>query len=89
MPLPVPLDDWRKVALIKAQRKLSRKTGVSHQGLNYKGANLPHLLRHLNQGLVTTYSDPSDYRVLFVDDGKQLVELIEEFVHKDSPVLFD
>lgn len=85
MPLPVPLDDWRKVALIKAQRKLSRKTGVSHQGLNYKGANLPHLLQHLDQGLVTTYSDPSDYRVLFVDDGKQLVELIEEFVHKDSP----
>ena len=85
MPLPVPLDDWRKVAFIKEERKLSRKNGVSLQGLNYKGANLPYLLQRFNEGKVITYSDPSDYRTLYVDDGKQLIELVEEFVHQDSP----
>ncbi|MEG1564991.1 MAG: hypothetical protein RR365_14915, partial [Bacteroides sp.] len=85
MPLPVPLDDWRKVTLIKTQRKLSRKTGISFHGLNYKGPNLTCLIQQFNQGMVTTYSDPTDYRTLFVDDGTQLIELVEEFVQPDSP----
>lgn len=85
MPLPVPRDAWRKVTFVKSQRRLSRKTGVSYEGFSYKGANLTHLLQLFGEDTVTVFADPRDYRVLHVDDGTQLIELVEEYVESNSP----
>lgn len=85
MPLPVTEDAWRKVTLVRDERKLSSKTGITHEGLNYKGANLPYLVQNFFETKLTIYSDPRDYRFIYVDDGNQLVPLIEEFVRPDTP----
>ncbi|PIF98479.1 DDE-type integrase/transposase/recombinase [Comamonas sp. 26] len=85
MPIPVTQDEWRKVTLVRSQRKLSSKTGITYEGLSYKGSNLPHLLQRFHEAPVSVYADPRDYRFIYVDDGSQLVELAEEFVHSDSP----
>lgn len=84
MPVPVTRDEWRKVTLVKSQRKLSSKTGLSYEGLNYKGDNLTHLLKRFYEAPVTVYTDPTDYRFVYVDDDSALVELVEEFVQPDS-----
>lgn len=85
MPLPITEDAWRKVTLVRNERKLSSKTGVTHEGLNYKGSNLPYLVQHFYGTRLTIYSDPRDYRLIYVDDGNQLVPLVEEFVRPDTP----
>ncbi|OOH84713.1 DDE-type integrase/transposase/recombinase [Comamonas kerstersii] len=85
MPLPVTEDAWRKVTFVRDERKLSSKTGITHEGLNYKGSNLPYLVQHFYGTRLTIYSDPRDYRFIYVDDGNQLVPLIEEFVRPDTP----
>lgn len=84
MPLPVTPDDWHKVTLVKTVRKLSSKTGVTYQGLDYKGPNLTSLIQRFYEKEVTIYADPRDYRVIYVDDGTQLVPLTEEYVRSDS-----
>ena len=85
MPLPIPLDDWRKVTLIKSERTLSSKTGITIDSLNYKGNNLHRLLQRFHEAKVPVYADPRDYRFIYVDDGTELVPLFEEFVQPDSP----
>lgn len=85
MPLPVTEDAWRKVTLVQTVRKLSSKTGITHEGMNYKGANLTYLVKNLYGARVNIYSDPRDYRFIYVDDGNKLVTLVEEFVRPDTP----
>lgn len=85
IPLPVTEDAWRKVTLVRDERKLSSKTGITYEGLNYKGVKLPYLVQQLYGTKLTIYSDPRDYRFIYVDDGNQLVQLVEEFVGLDTP----
>lgn len=87
MALPITEDDWRKVTLVRSQRKLSSKTGVTYEGLNYKGRNLPDLIRRFYDSPVTMFADPRDYRFIYVDDGEQLIPLVEEYVNSDTPAL--
>ena len=72
------------MTLVKSQRKLSSKTGITYEGLRYKGDGLLHLLQRFHEITVTVYADPTDYRFIYVDDGSQLVRLVEEFVQSDS-----
>lgn len=87
MALPITEDDWRKVTLVRSQRKLSSKTGVTYEGLNYKGRNLPDLIRRFYDSQVTMFADPRDYRFIYVEDGDKLIPLVEEYVTPDSLAL--
>lgn len=85
LPIPVTEDEWRKVTMVRTERKLSSKTGITYEGMNYKGEHLPYLVQRFYEKRLTIYSDPRDYRVIYVDDDIQLIELVEEFVRPDSP----
>lgn len=85
MPLPVTMDAWRKVTLVRSERKLSSKTGISYEGLNYKGLQLPKLVHQHYGSNITIYSDPRDYRFIYADAGSELITLVEEYVKPDTP----
>lgn len=85
LPIPVTEDEWRKVTMVRTERKLSSKTGITYEGMNYKGEHLPYLVQRFYEKSLTIYSNPRDYRFIYVDDGRQLIELVEEFVRPDSP----
>lgn len=85
--LPVPMDAWRQVMLLRSVRTISRKTGITFEGLNYKGRALTELVRQVGESEVSVMNDPTDYRFLYVDLGghRPLVVLTEEWVTEDSP----
>ncbi|ANY61064.1 hypothetical protein MA05_01850 [Comamonas aquatica] len=85
MPLPVTEDAWRKVTLVRSERKLSSKTGISYEGMNYKGLQLPQLVHQHYGSNITIYSDPRDYRFIYADAGSELITLVEEYVKPDTP----
>lgn len=86
MPLPVSADAWRNLLYERTIRKLSRKTGITHNGLNYKGQGLVELIHRVGESPVTVLADPDDYRFIYVDLGpnERLVTLHEEFVDEFS-----
>ena len=85
--LPIPEDSWRQAMLVRSIRTVSRKTGITYEGLNFKGPELPWLVKHAGENSVTVLSDPKDYRFLYVDmgAGRPLVTLTEQWVQEDSP----
>lgn len=87
MPLPVSDDEWRKCQYLRRACKLSRKSGVSYEGLHYKGRNLKTLIRRFGEARVTVLVDPQDYRCVYVEVGpdESLVPLVEEDVNEYSP----
>jgi putative transposase len=87
MPVSPSLSDWRRVRFEHHERALNRKTGVSYEGFNYKGPNLPHLIALFGEQLVEVLVDPDDYRQIFVEVGGDLppISLTEEFVDESSP----
>lgn len=87
MPLPVSEEEWRNLMYRRTSRTLSRKTGITYEGLNYKGEALTGLIQRLGETDVTVLVDPEDYRFLYVleDPSKPMVRLNEEFVNELSP----
>lgn len=87
MPISPSLSDWRRVRFEHVSRTLSRKTGISYEGFNYKGPNLPRLIELLGEQLVEVLVDPDDYRQVFVEVGEDLppVALTEQFVDESTP----
>lgn len=87
MPMPVSEEEWRNLMYRRATRTLSRKTGVTYEGLNYKGEALEGLINRVGETNVTVLVDPDDYRFIYVieDPAKPLVRLHEEFVDEFSP----
>lgn len=87
MPLPVSEEEWRSLMYRRTTRKLSRKTGITYEGLNYKGEALAGLIHRLGEAEVTALVDPEDYRFIYVveDESKPMVRLHEEFVGEFSP----
>lgn len=87
MPLPVSEDEWRNLMYRRTTRKISRKTGITYEGLNYKGEALAGLIHRVGEADVTVLVDPEDYRFIYVieDPAKPMVRLHEEFVDEFSP----
>ena len=87
MPLPVSEEEWRSLMYRRTTRKLSRKTGITYEGLSYKGEALAGLIHRFGEAEVTVLVDPEDYRFIYVveDESKPMVRLHEEFVDEFSP----
>lgn len=86
MPLPVSEEEWRNLMYRHTTRKLSRKTGITYEGLNYKGDALAGLIHRVGEAEVTVLVDPEDYRFIYVieDPARPMVCLHEEFVDEYS-----
>ncbi|CAJ3214738.1 DDE-type integrase/transposase/recombinase [Burkholderia pseudomallei] len=87
MPFPPPRSEWLMTLYEHDVKTLSRKTGISYKGFNYKGDNLDYLLKRYGEVLLDIYVNPDDYRQIYVDDGpdRPLVALTEQFVNATSP----
>lgn len=86
-PLSPPLTEWRMALYEHEIRKLSRKTGITVNGFNYRGTNLKLVIDRLGEVEVTVLIDPDDYRQVYVDmgDNGSLVPLTEEFTDSYTP----
>ncbi len=87
LPLSPSIHDWRRTLYEHEERTLSRKTGITCRGFNYKGEHLPYLVNKYGEKPVRILVDPDDYRQIFVDEGddRPLVALTEEFVDETTP----
>jgi len=87
LPISPSRADWRRVFYEHHVRTLNRKTGISFEGFNYKGPNLPFLVQALGERSVEVLVDPDDFRQIFVEVGGESppMVLIEEFVDESTP----
>lgn len=87
MPLPPNVDDWKRVKLQAQQRTLSRKTGISIDGFQFRGSELERLITRYGETSVEVLVDPDDFRTVEVVDENQLVVLVNADVDESTPVL--
>jgi putative transposase len=87
VPLSPSLSEWRQTLFDHELRTLSRKTGITYRGFNYRGERLPYLIARYGQRQVKVLANPDDFREVFVMDGDDLplVPLTEEFVDDSTP----
>lgn len=87
VPLSPSLSEWRMTLYDHELRTLSRKTGITYRGFNYRGEQLPYLIDKYGERQVKVLANPDDFRQVFVDDGddRPLVPLTEEFVDESTP----
>ena len=87
MPLSPPLAEWMLTLYEHEVRALSRKTGITCRGFNYRGDNLPYLVQKYGEQQLNILVNPDDYRKIYVDEGngQPLVTLTEEFVDDTTP----
>ncbi|MNU49555.1 Integrase core domain protein [compost metagenome] len=86
--LPPSRVEWLFVLYEHAQRTLSRKTGLTLDGMNYKGDDLPELIHRHGEGqAVNVLYDPDDFRYVYVHEGEDLplVTLVNEHVRPETP----
>lgn len=81
-PLPPNRLTWERTKYEHATRVLSSKTGVTIDGFEFRGDNLPGLIARLGMSPVKVLVDPDDFRTVFVVDGDENVELRN--VHTDE-----
>ena len=87
MPLSPPMSEWLMTLYEHEVRKLSRKTGITCRGFNYKGDNLTYLVNKYGEVEFDILINPDDHRFIYVRDmdDRPLVQLIEEFVTDTTP----
>ena len=87
VPLSPSLSEWRMTLYDHELRTLSRKTGITYRGFNYRGEQLPYLIDKYGERQVKVLANPDDFRQVFIDDGdnRPLVSLTEEFVDESTP----
>ncbi|AWB34740.1 Mu transposase C-terminal domain-containing protein [Orrella marina] len=87
MPTSPSIKEWRSALYTHHERVLNRKTGVTIEGINYRGPNLPILLSRLGEEKVKILVDPDDVRQVYVNEGEdcRLVALIGDFVSDSTP----
>lgn len=87
MPLSPPWSEWLLTLYEHEVRTLSRKTGITCRGFNYRGDNLPYLVQKYGEVQLNILVNPDDYRQIYVDEGggQPLVALTEEFVDETTP----
>jgi len=83
MPIPLPPSrtEWLHALYEHTEAKLNRKTGITVNGLNYKGEAIVALLaRHGEQHLHVLYN-PDDFRFVYVYEGDDLPLVTLEYEH--------
>ena len=87
LPLPPPIELWRAIQFLKIERKLNAKTGISHEGFDFKGPNLTLLINMFGPGSrVSAYYNPHDYRSIFVSSkSDEWLQLINAEVTASTP----
>jgi putative transposase len=81
-PLPPNRLAWERTKYEHVTRTLSDKTGVTIDGFEFRGPNLPGLIARLGMSSVTVLVDPDDFRSVFVMDGDENIELTN--IHTDE-----
>lgn len=72
LPLPPNLDEWKLVQYEESDPTLSRKTGVTVKGFQFKGDNLERLIRIFGEVRIRVLSDPDDFRFVWVPVGPEI-----------------
>ncbi len=87
LPLPPELDAWRMTLYEHETRTLSRKTGITYAQFNFKGDNLPYVIKRFGESAVQVLTDPDDFRRIYVSEGpgRDLIELVNEDVDETTP----
>jgi putative transposase len=86
--LPPTRAEWLSALYEHEERTLNRKTGLTLDGMNYKGDELPGLIhRHGDGQKVHVLYNPDDFRYAYVNEGDDLplVPLVNEHVRPESP----
>jgi putative transposase len=72
LPLPPNLDEWKLIQYEQNDLVLSRKTGVTLKGFQFKGDNLERLIRIFGEVRIRVLSDPDDFRFVWVPVGLEI-----------------
>ncbi|WP_044530185.1 integrase [Herbaspirillum sp. B65] len=86
--LPPSRADWLSALYEQVERKLSRKTGVTIDGLHYKGEDFGTLIdKYGEQQFLTIVFNPDDFRYVYVREGddQPLVKLEFEYLKPETP----
>lgn len=88
IPLPPSRSEWLAALYNHTERRLSRKTGITVDGLHYKGKAITTLLKKYGeeQSLKVLFN-PDDFRHVYVYEGDELplVTLTHEYVRPETP----
>jgi putative transposase len=86
MPLPISVDEWRSVVFDWQELTLSRKSGISYEGFQFRGDRLPGLINEFGETKVTVLIDDDDFRTVSVmgRDGQTLIPLVNAVVDSTS-----
>ncbi|WP_432240339.1 Mu transposase C-terminal domain-containing protein [Herbaspirillum robiniae] len=88
IPLPPSRAEWMAVLYEHVERKISRKTGVTVEGLHYKGDAVSALIqKYGEQRSLRILFDPDDFRQIYVYEGDEfpLVTLTFEHLRPETP----
>ncbi|WP_083247005.1 Mu transposase C-terminal domain-containing protein [Herbaspirillum seropedicae] len=88
IPLPPSRAEWMAVLYEHVERKINRKTGVTVEGLHYKGDAVSYLIqKYGEQRSLRILFDPDDFRQIYVYEGDDypLVTLIFEHLRPETP----
>lgn len=85
--LPPSRSEWLAALYEHAHPRLSRKTGISIQGLNFKGGELPALLDRYGESTVHVLFNPDDFRHVYVYESEELplITLEHEHLRPETP----
>ncbi|MGC3962659.1 MAG: Mu transposase C-terminal domain-containing protein [Rhodocyclaceae bacterium] len=86
--LPPTRAEWLSALYEHDERTLNRKTGITLEGMNFKGDELPGLIHRLGDGQkVHVLYNPDDARFVYVNEGDDLplVSLVNEHARPETP----
>lgn len=86
IPLPPTRNVWRLALFDHQDRILSSKTGITTNGVSYRGENLGYLISKYGEVQVKVLVNPDDFRQVFVYDGedKPLIPLTAQGVDETT-----
>lgn len=88
IPLPPSRTEWFAALYEHTERRLSRKTGITVEGLHYKGDDIRALLdKYGEQHPLKVLFNPDDFRHVYVYEGEELplVTLSHEHLRLETP----
>jgi putative transposase len=84
-PLPPNRLTWERCKYVHEERTLSNKTGISYEGFEFRGPNLPRLIERFGTSQVMVLVDPDDFRAIYVIDGDENIKLTN--IHTDETTI--
>ncbi|SCK11658.1 integrase [Vogesella sp. LIG4] len=82
IPLPPSRTEWLSALYEHTECRLSRKTGITILGHNYKGDDIPALVEKYGEHqLLKVLFNPDDFRHIYVYEGDELPLIILSYEH--------